>query len=118
MIGLYMNQPSYALGRLTRHRAGEKFVGQQNRFYMGPDLRQQPRRPGLPGLADEDRSKPKSAADSFFNHPKALDGAFTGSREFASAERLAQLFQKGIVASLDAPQPATVGIFRLFQPAS
>jgi len=78
-------------------------------------LRQQARGTGLTGFADENRAETKPAADCFFNDAEALNGAFTRSGQFPSAEGQAQFFQQRVVAAFDAAQAVAAGISRIFQ---
>ena len=49
----------------------------------------------------------QSAADGFFEDAHAFDGAISVGREFSMGKGCTQLFDEGVVASLDASQPAS-----------
>jgi hypothetical protein len=55
----------------------------------------------------------QSAADGFFENAHAFDGAIAVGRDFTVGKGCAQLFDEGVVASLDASQSAgrVVGSF-------
>ena len=73
---------------------------------MGGELGQQAFGAVLGGGAEEYGLELQPAADGFFQNAHAFDGAVAVGREFAMREGCAQLFDQGVVASLDASQAA------------
>ena len=76
---------------------------------MRRELRQQALRPVFSGVAKEHGLELQSAADGFFQNAHAFDGAVAFGCGFGMGEGSAQLFDEGIVASIDASQAAVDG---------
>ena len=76
---------------------------------MSADLWQQALSLVFRGLAEEDGTKTKAAANRFFEDANALDGAIAIGGGFAACEGFSKLFDEGIVPSLDTPQTSLMG---------
>ncbi len=83
---------------------GEKLIGQQQGLNLGAELGQEAAGAGRASLAEKDRPEPQAAANGFFQNSQTFNGAIPVGSEFPAIEGPAQLFDQGIMASLDAAQ--------------